>query len=51
MPVLMYSSGDLEFMFGTYTFVYLLMLTAKSQIYKSWSMHDSNSTRTGGVVT
>ena len=46
MLVLLYSSGELKFMFGIYTFVYLIILTATSQIYKSWSLHDSNSTKT-----
>ena len=45
------SSGELKFMFGTYTFVYLIILTVVSQIYKSWSLHDSNSTRTGACIT
>ena len=47
MSVLLYSTGELEFMFATYMFVYLLILTAKSQIYKSWSLHDSDSTLIG----
>ena len=47
MPVLLYSSKELKFMFGTYTFVYVMILTATSQIYKSWSLCDSNSMRTG----
>ena len=40
----LYSFGELKFMFGTYKFVYVIILTATSQIYKSWSLHDSNST-------
>ena len=28
-----------------YVYVYSIILTATSQMYKSWSLHDSNSTR------
>ena len=31
--------------------VYLIIITMMSQIYKSWSLHDSNSTGTGGVAS
>ena len=51
MSVLLYSSGELTFMFEIYTFVYLIILTATSQIYKSWRLHDANSTRTGAWIT
>ena len=51
MPVLLYSSLELQFMFGFYKFVYLIILTAMSQIYNSWIPHDSNSTRTGACIT
>ena len=40
-------SGELKFTFGTHMFVYLIILNATSQIYKSWSLHDSNPARTG----
>ena len=50
MPVLLYSFGELKVTFGTYMFVYLIILTATSQIFKSWSLHDSNSTRTGACI-
>ena len=31
---IMYGSGELKFMFATYRFAYLIILTATSQIYK-----------------
>ena len=40
MPVLMCSSGELKFMFGTHAFVYLVTLIVAYQIHKSWSLHD-----------
>ena len=46
-----YSFGELKFMLGAYMSVNILTVT--SQIYKNWSLHDLNSTRsrTGAGVT
>ena len=51
MSVSLYSSGKFKFTFGTCTFVYLIILSATSQIYKSWRLHGSNSITTGACIT